>query len=148
LLLTACATDVETVSPSAVTPTIGLHAVGTATPAVAGQQVPLDRTVVVDLRAQGSSEVNGRSTLSEVEPGKTHVQVLLTGTPDRLSAAIYRGDCAAVQPEVRWQLEEVVSGASTTTLQVNLAEILSDSSAIVLSRGDSTIVACGTVEPL
>ncbi len=79
--------------------------------------------VTVKLSAQNNSGISGTATLTEVD-GKAQVKLALTGGLATLAepAHIHLGSCAALG-DVKYPLSNVLTGKSTTVLNVSLAQL-------------------------
>jgi hypothetical protein len=149
LLLAACSSPAQTAGPSAATPTVGLRVSETPTVGLATEQSPGNRTIVVQLREQNGSGINGRATLAETGPGTTSVEIQVAASTGIHPAHIHNGSCANLDPAPRWGLENVVNGVSTTRVNASLADILAGPVAVNLHRSPQeaeTYVACGDIE--
>ena len=109
-----------------------------------------DKPVTVNLSAQNASGEKGTATLTP-QGDKTQVVIKLTGAPDATPqpAHIHDGSCAKLDPKPRVPLQNVVSGASTTSLDMKLSDIMSKGGAINVHKSATdvkTYVACGDVK--
>lgn len=108
----------------------------------------VEDSVTVNLSAQNTSGQTGTATLKE-QNGKTLVMIKLVGAPATAQPAhIHLGACPD-PGAVKYPLQNVVNGESTTTLDVSLKEIkdLGDAAINVhKSAADiKTYVACGNL---
>lgn len=109
-----------------------------------------DKPVTVNLSAQNASGESGTATLTP-QGDKTQVVIKLTGAPDATAqpAHIHDGSCAKIDPKPRVPLQNVVSGNSTTTLDMKLGDIMSKGGAINVHKSAAdlkTYVACGDMK--
>jgi len=99
------------------------------------------------LAAQNASGEAGTVTLTPMGE-KTRVDVALVGAPDDTPqpAHVHVGPCAKLDPKPKYPLASVVDGASTTTLDVPIAQLTSGQLAVNVHKSTSEIakyVACG-----
>ncbi|OGL72721.1 hypothetical protein A3F28_03290 [Candidatus Uhrbacteria bacterium RIFCSPHIGHO2_12_FULL_57_11] len=94
-----------------------------STPAAVNITAPSPITIV--LSEQNDSGESGTSTISEAD-GKITIRVDLSGAPADVTqpAHIHLGSCADLGA-VKYPLVFSVDGASTTTLEVSLSQLLS-----------------------
>jgi hypothetical protein len=109
-----------------------------------------NKPVTVNLSAQNASGENGTATLTPAGD-KTQVVIKLKGAPDATAqpAHIHDGSCAKLDPKPRVPLQNVVSGSSTTTVDMKLSDIMSKGGAINVHKSAAdvkTYVACGDVK--
>jgi hypothetical protein len=106
--------------------------------------------VVVPIHQQSDSGVSGTATLS-AEGDKTKVVLdLKTGSPTAGArprpAHIHEGSCENLDPSPAYGLAGVKGGASSTTVDAKLAELLDGGYAVNVHKsatGMSRYVACG-----
>ena len=116
-----------------------------ASATLAGQ----DKPVTVNLSPQNASGEKGTVTLTP-QGDKTQVVIKLAGAPSEAQPAhIHDGNCAQLDPKPRVPLQNVVGGASTTTLDMALDDIMSKGGAINVHKSAAdvkTYVACGDLK--
>lgn len=121
-----------------------LSAVGTVS--LAGAQ---SSTATVQLAAQNTSGISGTATLTDLGGGKTRVVVNVTGAAGGNEPAhIHEGTCATLNPAPKYPLTNVQNGASTTEVNVSLADLQKSPYAINLHKSPQdvpTYVACGDI---
>jgi hypothetical protein len=113
---------------------------GGSTPAVA--QAPPAVTVA----AQADSGVWGSAWMADLGGGKTRVDVRLTPASGDYPTLIHDGPCASPTSAPRYALADVQNGASTTDLNVPVADLTRAPMSINVHRSQqdiATIVACG-----
>jgi hypothetical protein len=141
-------------APSISTPT---GAPATASPAAtsaatAGPSVPAVSAAFVQFQptAGSPSQVVGGATLVGVDD-KTQVSIAVSSGSEKIAAAIQEGTCGNLRPEMAYRLTEVTSGASSTTVDVDLATLVDGDYAInlfVFGSETESSMACGNIEPL
>jgi hypothetical protein len=108
-----------------------------------------DKPVTVSLSPQNASGEQGTATLTP-QGDKTQVVIKMTGAPSAAQPAhIHDGSCAKLDPKPRVPLQNVVSGDSTTTLDMKLDDIMSKGGAINVHKSAAdakTYVACGDLK--
>jgi hypothetical protein len=116
----------DTVSPTAVTssPVSTTPMVTTAVPVITSSQATSN--LVIKLGEVNSSKQSGTATFSEAN-GKVTVKIMLTGTPANSDepAHIHTGQCPDVG-DIKYPLNNVKNGQSTTQLNTTLAKIQSE----------------------
>lgn len=85
------------------------------------------KTVTVQLNAVDNSGQSGTAKLTDLGDDKTKVEIMVTGMPAGASQPthIHEGSCAALGA-VKWSLNNLDSGASSTTLDKSLEDILKE----------------------
>jgi hypothetical protein len=108
-----------------------------------------DKPVTVNLAPQNDSGEKGTVTLTP-QGDKTQVVIKMTGAPSTPQPAhIHDGSCAKLDPKPRVPLQNVVSGNSTTTVDLKLDEIMSKGGAVNVHKSAAdlkTYVACGDLK--
>jgi len=109
-----------------------------------------EKPVMVNLSSQNASGEKGTATLTP-QGDKTQVVIKLAGAPEGVQqpAHIHDGNCATLDPKPRVPLQNVVSGSSTTTLDMKLDDIMSKGGAINVHKSAAdvkTYVACGDLK--
>ena len=109
------------------------------------QSAPRPSTVV-QLKTLNDSGVTGTVTLTDLGDGRTKVDVAVqpAGNLD-MPAHIHPGTCDALIPQPTHPLQNVVSGASTTTVRATVAELTGGGLAVNLHRSNDdlgTYTAC------
>jgi Cu/Zn superoxide dismutase len=111
--------------------------------------IAADKPVTVSLSPQNASGETGTVTLTP-QGDKTQVVINVKGAPDAAQPAhIHDGSCASLDPKPRVPLQNVVSGKSTTTLDMKLDDIMSKGGAINVHKSAAdvkTYVACGDLK--
>ena len=101
--------------------------------------------------AGGSPTVTGGATLTDAG-GKTLVVITIVSSgTDVLAASIQAGTCGNVNPEVAYRLADVKSGASSTTVEVELSKLTATPYVINIAVAGSeteSSLACGEIEAL
>ena len=113
---------------------------------VGGCQSPMRPATVVQLKTLNDSGVSGTVTLTDLGDGRTKVDVAVqpSGNLD-MPAHIHPGTCDALIPQPTHPLQNVVNGASTTTVRATLAELTGGGLAVNLHRSNDdlgTYTAC------
>jgi len=108
------------------------------------------KPVTVNLMPQNASGESGTVTLTP-QGDKTQVVIKLAGAPSDVQqpAHIHDGSCASLDPKPRVPLQNVVSGSSTTTLDMKLDDIVSKGGAVNVHKSAAdvkTYVACGDIK--
>jgi len=108
------------------------------------------KPVTVNLMPQNASGESGTVTLTP-QGDKTQVVIKLAGAPSDVQqpAHIHDGSCASLDPKPRVPLQNVVSGSSTTTLDMKLDDIVSKGGAVNVHKSAAdvkTYVACGDLK--
>jgi hypothetical protein len=107
------------------------------------------KTVTVDLATQNDSGESGTATLTSQGSGTNVVLALenpASGSPQ--PAHIHKGTCADLDPEPAYPLENVVDGASETTVDVPLEDLKGGRFAINVHKSEAeadVYVACGNL---
>ena len=132
-----------TTGPVATTPATATQAPG------ATQGVPTGAFAVFEPKAGGTPSVQGGATLVGAS-GQTQVviAVVSSGT-ETMAASIQAGTCDNLNPEIAYRLTEVKSGASTTSVPVELATLLATPYAINISVAGSeteSSITCGEIK--
>ena len=99
-------------------------------------------------KAGASTQVQGGAALLAVE-GKTQVVIGVQPGTETMAAAIQAGTCANPTPEMAFRLTEVASGASTTTVDVELATLLASPYVInifVMGSETESSITCGEIK--
>jgi hypothetical protein len=109
-----------------------------------------DKPVTVNLEPQNASGEQGTVTLMP-QGDKTQVVIKLAGAPSGVPqpAHIHDGNCAKLDPKPRVPLQNVISGNSTTTLDMKLSEIMSKGGAVNVHKSAAdvkTYVACADLK--
>ena len=104
------------------------------------------RMETVQLETLNDSGVSGTVTLIEVGPRQTRVEVRVAtgGNPD-MPAHIHPGSCAALVPQPKYPLQNVVDGSSTTVVPASIAELVAGDLAVNVHRANDdlgTYTAC------
>ena len=122
---------------------------GTTAPASMG--VPSGAIVAFTPTAGATPQVQGGATLVGVS-GKTDVVIaLLPAGTETFAATIQAGTCGSLTPEIAYRLTDVASGASTTSVDVDIATLLATDYAInivVLGSETESSLACGNIDPV
>ena len=99
----------------------------------------------------GSTTVQGGATLFGAA-GQTMVVIgVISSGTETMAASIQAGTCDSLTPEIAHRLTDVASGASTTTVAVDLATLLATPYAINISVAGSeteSSISCGEIKPL
>ena len=114
--------------------------------ALAGCQSAPRPASVVPLKTLNDSGVTGAVTLTDLGDGRTQVVVAVqpAGNLD-MPAHIHPGTCDNLVPQPTHPLQNVVNGASTTTVRATLAELTEGGLAVNLHRSNDdlgTYTAC------
>ncbi len=114
----------------------------TGTAAAAAITIPID--------PQNGSGIAGTATLTDLGNGQTRVDISVTGFQGGTAspAHIHMGTCATLNPAILYPLTDVVSGKSTTVVNVTTATLLAQPHAINIHKSaqEATVyVACGTI---
>lgn len=108
------------------------------------------KTIQVDLSTQNNSGQSGKAVLTEVD-GKVKVILNITGKPSTVAqpAHIHVSNCATIGA-VKYPLTSVTNGASQTTLDVSLDQLVSQlplSINVHKSAAEASVyVACGDIK--
>jgi len=117
--------------------------------AAAGATLAQDKPMTVNLAPQNASGEKGTVTLTP-QGDKTQVVIKLAGAPSAAQPAhIHDGSCANLDPKPRVPLQNVVDGASTTTLDMKLADVVGKGGAVNVHKSTAdlkTYVACGDLK--
>ncbi len=140
VIQTALPPSVQTALPGAIQTAAGLPA-QVATAAA--------NTLTVQLAPENNSGESGVATLTEVG-GKTTVVVVVQGEPAGASQPmhIHDGNCGPSLGGVKYPLTSLTNGASTTTVDVTIAQLKSGKYAINGHKSASdmaTYVYCGNI---
>jgi hypothetical protein len=139
----ACGEIVTEAAP-AETPTA--EATGTATATAAA-----DSEVAITLAASNASGVSGTATLTAASNSTTEVAIQVSGAIGTNLAAIFPGTCDDLDLTAAYELTDVnESGASTTTIDVALADLLAGEYSLLVSDpeialGEGSALACGEI---
>jgi hypothetical protein len=102
-------------------------------------------------RAGSGTSVTGAATLIESNGSTVVVIGVVPSSTDPIAAAIQEGTCAGPDPLIKFDLTPLVAGASVTTVDVSLAEILAADHVVNLfvagSETESSI-SCGDIQEL
>ena len=105
--------------------------------------------VTLDLEEQNGSGISGTVSLSPASDGQLEVEIEVDGSDGGPHPAhIHEGSCADLNPEPAFPLEDVVDGRSETTVDVELADLTLDESAVNVHESpenSATYVACADV---
>ena len=104
-----------------------------------------------DLKAQNNSGEDGTVVLSGMPNGTTQVEITLNGAAGLTQPAhIHLGNCSKLDPNPVYTLHDVVNGQSTTTLNVQIGDLLGGRYAVEVhkSASDTLPVACGELTAL
>ncbi len=122
----------------------------TAAPA-ASMGIPSGAIVAFTATAGATPQLQGGATLVGLS-GKTEVVLaLVPAGAETFAAAIQAGTCGSLNPEIVHRLTDVKTGASATTLDVDIATLLATDYAInIIVAGSETesSLACGNIEPV
>ena len=148
----ACQTTGSPTTAPAATGALATTGAGTTAPTAAATMaatMPLSGAVVVfESTPGGSTTVQGGATLVSVS-GQTQVVIAVTSSsPDAMAAAIQKGTCDNRTPEIAYRLTDVVTGASTSTVDVDVATLLATPHVINnIVKGSETesSIACGEI---
>jgi len=140
---TAPTTATTTSGPIATTPAVATAAPGLPT------GLPTGAFAVFTPKAGATPSVQGGATLVG-SGGQTQVviAVVSSGT-EKMAASIQAGTCDNLTPEIAYRLTDVTSGASTTSVAVDLATLLATPHAINISVAGSeteSSIACGEIK--
>ena len=108
------------------------------------------KPMTVNLVSQNASGEKGTATFTP-QGDKTQVVIKLAGAPNGVAqpAHIHDGSCANLDPKPRVPLQNVVSGSSSTTLDMKMDDIVSKGGAINVHKSAAdvkTYVACGDLK--
>lgn len=114
--------------------------------ALAGCQSAQPPATVVQLETLNDSGVTGTVTLTDLGDGRTRVDVAVqpAGNLD-MPAHIHPGTCDDLIPQPTHPLQNVVNGASTTTVRATVADLTGGGLAVNLHRSNDdlgTYTAC------
>jgi hypothetical protein len=103
-------------------------------------------TRTIQLGSMNASGVSGTLTLVEVGPGLTRVDIRVEpgGNPD-MPAHVHPGSCAAMIPQPKYPLRNVVDGVSSTVVPAALVELVAGDLAVNIHRSNDdmrTYTAC------
>jgi hypothetical protein len=109
----------------------------------------IEDALTLDLEEQNESGVRGTVELSPDTDGTVTVTIELTGDDGSAHPAhIHAGSCANLDPNPKWPLEDVVSGSSTTTIDVSLNDLEAEEYAVNVhesAENSDTYIACADV---
>lgn len=140
----ACAEIVTDEAPAQETPTEEAEATETATAAT-------DSEVEITLATSNASGVSGTATLTAASNSTTEVVIRVNGVIGTNLAAIFPGTCDDLDLDAAYELNDVdENGASTTTIDVALADLLGGEYALLVSDpeialGQGSALACGEI---
>ena len=106
-------------------------------------------SLTITLSEQNASGQNGTATLTDMGGGQLMVVINISGgssTPQ--PAHIHPGTCADLNPRPTYPLSNVVNGASETTVNANLGDLLAGTFAINVHKSvpeASVYIACGDI---
>lgn len=108
-----------------------------------------NQPVTMNLASQNNSGESGTAVLTP-DGNQTKVQIKLSGAPAGIAqpAHIHEGNCRTLDPKPKYGLSNVVNGASTTTVPVELSTLLKGNFAINVHKSASELtayVACGEI---
>ena len=88
-----------------------------------------DKTVTARLHEENNSGLQGGATLKDNGDGTTTVMIRLQGDKQGSShpAHLHEGVCTGTIPTVRYPLNNVVNGRSTTQVEASLEELMGES---------------------
>ena len=143
------ATTTATIAPATSAPVVTAAPATTAPTAAASVPAGSAAFAVFAPKAGATPQVQGGAVLAGVG-GQTQVVIAVqsTGT-ETMAAAIQAGTCGSLTPEMAYRLTDVVSGASTTTVDVELATLLASPYAInIIVAGSETesSITCGEIK--
>jgi hypothetical protein len=106
--------------------------------------------VVIQLGALSGSGQTGTATLTSTIDNKTQVVLQISGEPPGAEepAHIHTGTCKKLNPKPAYLLENVVGGASTTTVNASLVSLETGHFSVNVHQSTANIgtyVACGTI---
>ena len=117
----------------------------------ASMGVPSGAIVAFTATAGATPQLQGGATLVGLS-GQTQVVIALVPPgSETFAATIQAGTCGSLNPEIVHRLTDVASGASATTLDVDIATLLATDYAInIVVPGSETesSLACGNIEPV
>jgi len=106
---------------------------------------------VFEPKAGATPAVQGGATLVALD-GQTQVVIgVESSTGDEMAATIQAGTCDNLTPEAAYRLTNIVSGASATIVDVDLATLLASPFAVnIVVAGSETesSITCGEIQPL
>ena len=111
---------------------------------------PIDNTLVVLLSPQNKSGETGKAVFTQ-NGSKTMVSLIVSGTPKGVAqfSQIHSGTCAKLGT-LKYSLNSLVGGKSTTTLPVSLAQIKTQLPlAVTVSKSaaaSTSSVSCGPID--
>ena len=106
--------------------------------------------VTVTLPDKNGSGIFGAADVTRLDDTSVRIDVTLEGAlPDRdLPAYVILGGCSSFDPEVKHELEPVADGASSTEIDLPMADITTGSYALAVGATDPMkYVACGDLVP-
>ena len=126
-----------------------LPAFAAALMSVAGFALAQNAPVTVKLNEQNKSGESGTVTITP-QGNKTQIVVDLKGAPAAAQPAhIHAGSCASLDPKPKIPLQNVVSGKSTTVVDMPMSEVMSGAINVHKSTEDiKTYVACGDLKSM
>lgn len=108
---------------------------------------PLEAPTTLELRELNESGVSGTVTMTAVDDRNTLVEVSVEASTHRnMPAHIHPGTCAALVPQPKYPLDNVVDGRSTTEVPASVAELLSGGQALNIHMSNEQMdvySACG-----
>ena len=120
---------------------------GAGTGAYAQGTGPANR-VIVQLNEQNNSGQSGQAILTASGDQTVVTITLSNGTAEPQPAHIHKGTCDNLDPKPAYPLTSVVNGASETTVNVKLDDLLNGQYAINVHKSAAevtTYVACGNI---
>jgi hypothetical protein len=150
LVAAACQSNgTATTAPGTGAPSTAAPATAAPLPTVpASVGIPTAAVAVFQPKAGSSTTIQGGATLVGAA-GQTEVVIAVTASPDAtFAAAIQKGTCDNLTPEIAYRLTDVVSGASATTVAVDVATLLATPHAInIIVAGSETesSLSCGAI---
>ena len=133
-------------TPAPVATTAATTAPATSVPATAPLTVA---AAVFEPKAGANPSVTGTAALADVNGKTTVVITVMSSSTEKMAASIQAGTCDSLNPEIAFRLTEVASGASTTTVDVDLATLLATPYAInisVMGSETESSITCGEIK--
>ena len=143
----ACAEITAAEAPAGETPT----AESTATSTAAATETATANEVEITLATSNASGVSGTAVLTAASADTTEVVIQVNGVIGANLAAIFPGTCDDLDLNAAYELNDVdESGASTSTVDVALADLLGGEYALLISDpeielGQGSALACGEI---
>lgn len=104
---------------------------------------------VLQPKAGATPSVQGGATLTGAN-GQTEVVIAVVSSKvETMAASIQAGTCDSLNPEIAYRLTDVVSGASATTVAVDVAKLLATPYAINITVAGSeteSSITCGAIQ--